>query len=543
MHLNDDMHQIKVTRGGPEDNLCLDFNEGSRYLQGYKCLDDANQHWLFNSSHIQEAYDTTKACLGLKVSGCQVPTPPPPPPPGPFCAQYHPIHSPNVYDPSGPIQTSDGTWHVFEDQGGWSHWTSRDLIRWQLRSPSTGFSGLTGSVAATPSGMYAFWPSSDQSSILTAVATDGETLNTWQQRGPAIHAPAFSGKNFRDPLRALNLNEKWYVGVGCNNNSMSADVCLFQATNDTLASFTSVGALFSTNITFGQMDDNIVWKNESVRATMMECPDVFPLGDKYMIIGSLFATNQWWIGTIAGDPPRFTAEKVGLMDYGNGYAAKTGTTMVQTPTARRLVFSFTGWKEPSADPSCGRFLTIPRDLTLGDDGKSPRIRPIPEIASLRANTSMLNAKVEQKTVPLVIGSLAEIQVNCTFSQPPTTGVVATRVLGTADGVVFTEIGYNFGQQMMYANHSRCCATPNDIVQTAPVPIVNLDGQVNFTVLVDGGMIESFLNGLVTITPLVAPDANQGPPETRINSAINTADGVECVANGWKLGALPPAPPP
>lgn len=127
--------------------------------------------------------------------------------------------------------------------------------------------------------------------------------------------------------------------------------------------------MFSTNVTHGQMSPDIVWVNVSgqvreqgtslalirlvssrcVQATMMECPDVFPFGDsgKWMLIGSLFSTNQWWIGTVEGMPPRFTALNVGIMDYGNGYAAKTGTTFAAAPTDRRVVFGFTGWSEPT----------------------------------------------------------------------------------------------------------------------------------------------------------------------------------------------------
>ena len=44
-------------------------------------------------------------------------------------------------DPSGPILV-DGTWHVFPDGStapgkGWSHFTSKDLLRWQRQANST----------------------------------------------------------------------------------------------------------------------------------------------------------------------------------------------------------------------------------------------------------------------------------------------------------------------------------------------------------------------------------------------------------------------
>merc|ERR1719189_2659711 len=158
---------------------------------------------------------------------------------------------------------------------------------------------------------------------------------------------------------------------------------------------------------------------------MMECPDIFPLGDKYMLIGSLFATNQWWIGTVSGssDNPRFTAENVGLMDYGNGYAAKAGSETPSTGKSRRVVFSFTGWNEPTAIKSCGRTIILPRDLTLGKDGISPRINPIPETKILRVNSTHMVTKINkhriiQTSIPhinnymlkgdLVVGSQVEL---------------------------------------------------------------------------------------------------------------------------------------
>ena len=68
-----------------------------------------------------------------------------------------------------------------------------------------------------------------------------------------------------------------------------------------------------------QVDSDIVWQPRNVSANMMECPDLFPLGDKWVLIGSLYKTNQWWVGTLAGNPPRFTPDQVGILDYGNGY--------------------------------------------------------------------------------------------------------------------------------------------------------------------------------------------------------------------------------
>ena len=282
-------------------------------------------------------------CAG--VEACFVRAPPPPPPP--FCARYHPIHNGRLYDPSGPLMDSGGEWHVWEDLGAWSHWTSSDLVHWSGSfGASTHFGADTGSVSPTPSGVYAFWPimsGPGKGAIGSARATNDSMLD-WVHRGATIPMPARINTGYRDPVRAFEYSGKWYVGVGCGSREAGAQFCLFEASDDTLANFTDRGSLYTTNVTFGQVDRDIVWRPTNTSANMMECPDLFPLGNKHVLIGSLYKTNQWWVGTLSGEPPRFTPERVGIMDYGNGYAAKSGSTWVQSGRSRRLVFGFTGWQ-------------------------------------------------------------------------------------------------------------------------------------------------------------------------------------------------------
>ena len=189
------------------------------------------------------------------------------PPLSKFCPQYHPIHAGNVYDPSGPIQAKDGTWHTWEDAGAWSHWWSKDLIHWEGNfTTSTKFGGDTGSVSPTPSGVYAFWPimsGPGRGQIGSAKSLDPEAgLQHWEQRGPTIPMPKRINAGFRDPVRAFEYpagSDQWYVGVGGGNKpgcetsalapSCGAQFCLFKATDNTLANFTDAGALYTTNET------------------------------------------------------------------------------------------------------------------------------------------------------------------------------------------------------------------------------------------------------------------------------------------------------
>ena len=140
-----------------------------------------------------------------------------------------------------------------------------------------------------------------------------------------------------------------------------------------------------------------------------------------------------------------------------------------------------------------------------------------------------------------------IEANCTQtgSSWPQTGGVVIRVLGGQANAVYTEIGLNFSTAgpVFYADHTRCCETPNTVIQRAPVPVHLLGSGLTITVVVDGGLIEAFADGLVTITPLVAPTAAHGAPSARTNTLQVSAPGVSCTAHSWPMLSLPPLPTP
>lgn len=254
-----------------------------------------------------------------------------------------------------------------------------------------------------------------------------------------------------------------------------------------------------------------------------------------------------------GNPPRFTPESVGIVDFGNGYAAKTGTTWEQKGTARRLVFGFTGWQEPTAPSGCGRYLIIPRDLTVVGDRLE--VSAIPETKVLRVPSSKKTTMVEANAATslaggaeeagkeagengggsgaIASGSQVEISLSCTGTA--TSGKVAVRTLASTDGKYYTEIGYDFSEKErpFYVDHSHCCTAPNTIVQKAISG--GAQGSLsNMTVFVDGGLIEAYAVGTV-ITPLINPDeAAGGAPDARVSTVVNTATGVTCAVESYQL---------
>lgn len=509
---------------------CLDVR-GAQTVQAYPCVGSPNQQWKLGGPVNQQLVVQGGPAAGACAAACASA----PPDPDSFCPRYHPIHDGGVYDPSGPLLDDSGTWHQWEDEGGWSHWTSTDLMHWtgSFTANTTNFGGDTGSVSPTASGVYAFWPimSGEGKGAIGSAKAANAALTQWDHRGATIPMPSRINTGYRDPVRAFQYESKWYVGVGCGNKEEGAQFCLFEAADDTLANFTDRGSLYTTNTTFGEVDGNIVWQPNNVSANMMECPDLFPLGDKWVLIGSLYKTNQWWVGTLSGSPPRFTPERVGILDYGNGYAAKSGSTMVQGTNTRRLIFGFTGWSEPTAAPGCGRTLIMPREL--GVRGSALTINPVNETQVLRSSAAVRGS-------PAAAGSQVEVRVTCSGMAAAlaagATGKVGVRTLATADGAAYTELGYDFSKQAFYADHSRCCAAANTIVQRAPLRVADMRGGdvLELAIFVDGGLIEAFASELAVIAPLVAPDASAAAPDDRTTTTFSDIASLACTTVSYKL---------
>jgi sucrose-6-phosphate hydrolase SacC (GH32 family) len=310
--------------------------------------------------------------------------------------------------------------------------------------------------------------------------------------------------------------------------------------------------VFTVNSTFGSFDHTTtVWnQSRALSLKMLECPDLFQLGGSWVLLGSMARVggpNQWWTGTLTGTPPRFTPEKVGLLDFGSLYAAKSGSTFLQGRDSRRVVFGFTGWSEPTAAAGCGRYLVMPRELTVRASGL--HIDPIPEMKRLRVAGSETHGVIDglvggvfdgmvgsETALVLATGAQIEVDVTCTCTSPwPSHGQVVLRTLGSVDGEYRTEVGWDFGSggTPFFVDHTRCCQNTSSIVQRALAAMPPPGEKLTLRVFVDSGMIEAFAAGVV-ITALVNPDIAGGLPEERVSSVTNTAAGVSCAVSSYQL---------
>ena len=272
------------------------------------------------------------------------------------------------------------------------------------------------------------------------------------------------------------------------------------------------------------------------------------------------------------DSKTFAPTSRGILDFGMYYAARTGSSAspAMDGTERRVIFGATGWAPPRSLPGCQPHTSMqiemmPRDL--GVDGKGRlTISPIPELATLRkpgTRTSKAlrgSATGGGRPVPLAdgaaTGALLDLRMACE-GRPSGGGggTVAMDVLVGPGGSTFTTIGYNYSSSELFIDHrhsstqcpDRVACGPDAVVQTAPLQGGGLGAgePVELTVLLDGGLVEAYLNNRTVMSVWVVEVMNEKAagraPAARTAAALPPPAGVSCHWESHELRALPPIP--
>ena len=266
-----------------------------------------------------------------------------------YGGQYHAFFQ---YNPHAP------QWDTMH----WGHAVSADLIHWEQvdtalfpHQPYENDGGcFSGSALEKDGTLHLFYTSVSHAMGQTqsvATSKDGVRFakhpeNPIIPRGPYVTA---EGKNpdFRDP-KVIEAFGKYYMVVGsCQGDE--GQVLLY--TSSDLEHWDYLGIAYAS-AEFGGT---------------LECPDLFPLGDKWVLMFSAMkptvASTVFLVGSFDGQ--RFTPEAEVYSEFGQDFYAPQ--TFLDDSGRRILIGWFYHWgKELPAGAVSAGALSIPRELSLRD---------------------------------------------------------------------------------------------------------------------------------------------------------------------------------
>ena len=314
-----------------------------------------------------------------------------------FTFHFEP-HKGWMNDPNGLIYYQ-GRYHAFfqhnphEPVWGpmhWGHAVSQDLLHWEELpialfpdQPYEDDKGcFSGSAVERDGVLYLFYTAVSKQLGQTqcvAVSRDGKAFEKYKGN-PVIAAPPAEGSyDFRDP-KVVELDGKTYMVCGSGRDGVGK-ILLYEQGKD-LFTWQYAGVLFESR-EYGQV---------------LECPDLFKLGDTYVLMFSQMkvATDAVIVLTGRFDGKKFTPEAVYKPEAGpQFYAPQT----FLAPDGRRIAIGWMyNWGRPldKGAQSAGA-LSLAREIKLEKGGI--RFAPVREAAPLLQKEDPY-VKITQDTVEI-----------------------------------------------------------------------------------------------------------------------------------------------
>lgn len=428
--------------------------------------------------------------------------------------QYHLMPKANwMNDPNGPTYWK-GKYHMFfqyNPHGAywgdmhWGHAVSPDMIHWRhlpvALAPTPGgpdaagcFSGTsvidgervamlyTGVVVAPEAeatlrdGVHSF-----RESQCLAWA-EGADLSHWTKDPQSVISappPRLDVSGFRDP-QPWRQGDAWYMAVGSGFRGKGGAVLLYRSKDLRKWEYLH---LLATGTGNGKTAINPVEAGD-----MWECPDFFPLRDKYVLIYSSEGRSHWQSGILDKRSMIFHAEHDGVLDYGSFYAAKTQ----KDAAGNRILWGWIPETRPEKEYRAAGWagmISLPRLLTLDRNGDL-RIEVAPPVESIRgprhtvqmtASDADLQKRIAKMRLHAACGEIAS--VFAAGSEPFTLSLLSD---------------LNSGSQLLSCKYDPSRAGYITI-DGKTVPICVSGGRIQVRFFVDGSVIESFINGQSSYT--------------------------------------------
>jgi len=323
-------------------------------------------------------------------------------------------------DPNGFIQFED-EYHLFyqfnpfaTNHGTklWAHLKSKNLVEWQelplALAPTQSYEthGCYSGSAVNNDGIMTLIYTGNvkdendnrETYQCLAVSDDGVKF---EKLGPVINnQPQGYTRHFRDP-KVWKKDGKWFMVIGTQNTNKKGRVLLYRS--EALKDWELLGEVAESKL--NNLDD-IVY--------MWECPDLFTLRGKEVLIGSPqgikpeedFYNNIYQSGYLVGElnyqTGEFKHQEFKELDRGFDFYAPQTTF---DNKGRRILIAWMGLPDqkenyPERKNGWVHAMTIPRVLELNADDKLIQ-KPIPELKSLRSKEIVYqDIKIENEEIEL-----------------------------------------------------------------------------------------------------------------------------------------------
>jgi sucrose-6-phosphate hydrolase SacC (GH32 family) len=411
---------------------------------------------------------------------------------------YH-FHPPANWnnDPNGTVWYK-GWHHLFYQHNPygavwgnmhWGHARSRDLVNWEhlpialWPSKEKGEDHVySGAAMAGPDGRpLLFYTSIGKRAPeqWMAVAADDDLL-VWKKH-PAN--PVVTTKNhgatevneWRDPFLFRERGKTYMVcGGNLNKSGGRAAVQIYEATNVELTQWKHLGPVF-------EYRDREVFN--------IECPNLFRLGAKWVLLISPHKPCEYFIGDLDLSRAKFIPDTHGVLDAGSAYASN-----ISFDDKGRCILWL--WGKTATNPEMGwnSVMVMPRILSIAADGYL-RQTPAAEFQVLRSEPrSVPPAPLENKPVSLqdnLSGDCLELEADLAADTATSMGL---RVRCAQDGRTGLEIAFNARNGTLSAGSVRTS--------------VSRDNRIRLRVFLDRRVAEVYANdGEAAIFTIVDAEEN------------------------------------
>ena len=465
--------------------------------------------------------------------------------------QFHLLPPANwMNDPNAPVYWN-GHYHMFYQYNPngavwgdmhWGHALSPDMVHWQhlpsALAPSPGgpdadgcFSGsaavegdrvmvlytgvisVPASIATARDGVHNF-----KETQCLAIGS-GKDLLTWtKDPKPVIVAPpaGIEVTGFRDPS-LWRQGDWWYMVLGSGTRSGGGAVLVYRSKDLRQWEYRHVltGGKASHASAANPVDSGDMW----------ECPDLFPLGDKTVLIYSSSGRVHWQCGDLDLKEWIFHPQHQGVVDYGASYyAAKTQLDGMKNrilwgwlPETRALEeYRAAGW---------AGMMSLPRLLTVDNDGwLRVQVAPAVEVLRQKAQTLELSENEEQNQHRIASMHIEQCsgEVLCTVKR----GMAPLNLSLTNDN----------RRESWLAMRYEPSEPEKFFIEDQLLPLRTTSKEIEIRLYIDGSAIEAFVNRQIAFTRRFYYSGTKAP---RVGLTISGKTTAISRLTLWQMSPISP----